>query len=287
MLSILFASSISLLSVLGMDSTISVLRTPSPESILIRAGTFTMGSDEATILDAMATCRLEPAGREDEACSPERFLHEYAPHQVYLSDFWIDRTEVTVARYRQCVAAGRCNEPPYASGGQRFDQPNFPVVFVTWGEAQTFCAWAGGRLPTEAEWERAAKGMNQRAYPWGNVYNPLLSNHGRLGWDPLDPGDGFLELAPVDSFIDGRTADGLADLSGNVEEWVSDYYATEFPKASALNPQGPERGDDRVIKGGSFMSSRPWLRSSARAHEPPNVRRSVRGFRCARPHRQS
>lgn len=264
-----------------------LLRAPAADSILIRAGTFTMGSDEATIVDAINICQNEPAGRNEGECKNDRFVHEYAPHPVYLSDFWIDRTEVTVARYRRCVAAGRCSEPPYASGAERFDRPDFPVVFVTWHDASAFCAWAGGRLPTEAEWERAAKGLKERIYPWGNIYNPLLSNHGRLAWDPLDASDGFLELAPVASFPDGRTADGIADLAGNAEEWVADYYAPEFPNASVVNPQGPETGDERVIKGGSYAGARPWLRAAARHHEPPNVRRSFRGFRCAKSHPQS
>lgn len=260
------------------------LQTPAADAILIRAGTFTMGSDELAIAEAIAQCRLEPGGSEEDACRQERFLHEYAAHPVFLSDFWIDRTEVTVARYRQCVAAGRCLEPPYASGAERFDRPSFPVVLVSWHDASQFCAFAGGRLPTEAEWERAAKGQKNRRFPWGQIYNPLLANHGRLSWDPLDSGDGFLELAPVASFPDGRTPDGIADLAGNVEEWVHDYYAPELPRVSAVNPRGPDNGNERVVKGGSYAHARPWLRGASRNHEPPGVRRPTRGFRCARPH---
>lgn len=267
----------------GLDGGVSVARTPAADAVLIRAGTFTMGSDDETILNAISECKLEPAGHPDSTCHLKFFVHEEVPHRVYLSDFWIDRREVTVAQYGQCAAAGRCAEAPYAAGGERLNRPDFPVVFVTWNDAQTYCAWVGGRLPTEAEWERAAKGMTQRIYPWGNVYNPLLSNHGRLGWDSLDASDGFMELAPVGSFPDGRTADGIVDLAGNAEEWVSDYYEPNFPNASVVNPKGPDHGDERVVKGGSYGSARPWLRSSARAKEPPNVRRAFRGFRCVKP----
>jgi formylglycine-generating enzyme required for sulfatase activity len=245
-----------------------------------------MGSDDDAIDDATKLCRLEPAGSEDDECRKERFTNESAPHEVYLSDYWLDRTEVTVARYRQCVAAGRCVDPPYASGGERFDRPDFPVVLVSWYDASTFCTWAGGRLPTEAEWERAARGQLGRRYPWGQIYNPLLANHGRLSWDPLDPTDGFLELANVGSFPDGRTPDGFVDLAGNAEEWVLDYYAPEYPDASLVNPRGPDSGEERVVRGGSYVNARPFLRATSRNHEPPSVRRAYRGFRCARPHAQ-
>jgi formylglycine-generating enzyme required for sulfatase activity len=201
---------------------------------------------------------------------------------VYLSDFWIDRTEVTVAAYGRCVAAGACAPPPYAEGGERFDRPDYPVVLVSWNDARRFCAWAGGRLPTEAEWERAARGLTGRRYPWGNVYNPFLANHGAFAFDELDARDGFLELAPVGSFRDGRTPDGIDDLAGNVEEWVFDWFAQEYPKVSAVNPKGPDMGDRRVVRGGGYAHARPWLRGSAREKMAPGERAPWLGFRCAR-----
>jgi len=255
------------------------LRTPGPEAILLRAGTFTMGSTPTEILEARASCALSPPGRE---CGVPTFEDEYPAHEVYLRDVWIDRTEVTLARYRRCVAAGACLEPPYASGAARFDRPELPVVMVSWYDATAFCAWAGGRLPTEAEWERAARGSKGRHYPWGNLWNPTLSNHGKLDWDELDPSDGFLELAPVGSFPNGRTPDGILDLIGNVEEWVMDYYAPRYPDVSAVNPHGPATGDARVLRGGGYVHSRPSSRASARRFDLPSIRRPWRGFRCAR-----
>jgi formylglycine-generating enzyme required for sulfatase activity len=260
---------------------IAVIRTPGPDAILIRSGTFMMGSNELEIAHALAICQLEPA-RDECALAEEMFAAEYAPHEVWLSDFWIDRTEVTVARFRQCVAAGRCAAPPYAAGGERFDGPDLPVTLVTWNDARTFCAWAGGRLPTEAEWERAARGTALRRYPWGNVWNPNLANHGRFGWDYIDGSDGYLELAPVGSFRDGRTPDGIDDLAGNVEEWAADWYAHEYPRQSSVNPRGPDAGEQRVIRGGSYGDARPWLRGSARDKDWPGMRRANRGFRCVR-----
>jgi formylglycine-generating enzyme required for sulfatase activity len=209
------------------------------------------------------------------------FNVEYAPHEVYLSSYAIDRTEVTVASYRRCVDAGYCAAPPFAEGGMRFDRPSYPVTLVSWQDAVTYCAWAGGRLPTEAEWERAARGPSSRRYPWGNVYDPFVLNHGRLDRDALDASDGFLELAPVGSFPDGRTPDGIADMAGNVEEWVADYFAPEYPKESVVDPKGPETGEERVVRGGSYWHGRSRVRSAAREKDSATSRRPWRGFRCA------
>lgn len=284
-------------------SAVVVLKTPGPDAIRFPSGTFTMGSSEAEIAHAQMICQR---AQHDEDCRSDWFADEYAPHDVYLDAFWLDRTETTVAAYRRCVEAGACAEPPYSLGAARFDHDDYPVVLVTWTDAQKYCAWAGGRLPTEAEWERAARGRTGRRYPWGNVYNPNLANHGRSSWSDLDPidtyddGDGFLELAPVGSFPDGATPEGIVDLAGNVEEWVGDYYAREYPKADAANPKGPDTGDYRVVRGGAYggmgkpmaddnrlllmpLGARPWLRATARSFDLPSSRATWRGFRCARP----
>ncbi|MBK9263833.1 MAG: SUMF1/EgtB/PvdO family nonheme iron enzyme [Polyangiaceae bacterium] len=270
------------------------LRTPGPDAILLRAGLFTMGASSDDMAFARALCAAEPMGKP---CGDGRFSEEYPPHEVYLSDVWIDRTEVTVAQYRRCVAAGQCLEPPYASGAARFDQPDFPVVMVSWFDATNYCAWAGGRLPTEAEWERAAKGTRGRRFPWGNVYNGSLANHGKvfgelvheaLPWfvvnasETHDDSDGFTELAPVGSFRDGRTPDGIYDLAGNVDEWIHDYFKPEYPQGSLVNPRGPDQGELRVVRGGSYIHGRHQLRTTARQYDRPTRRWPWRGFRCAR-----
>lgn len=219
------------------------LRTPGPEQVLLRAGTFVMGSSDEEVTLARTLCQFEP--RHDD-CKDEWFTAEQSAHEVYLSDYWLDRREVTVARYRACADAGVCVAPPYAEGAERFDRPELPVVLVSWNDARRFCEWSGGRLPTEAEWERAARGPGDvargvagRRFPWGNVYNPFLSNHGAFAVDELDARDGFLELAPVGSFPDGRTPEGIDDSAGNAEEWVADWFAPEYPKANAVNPRAP------------------------------------------------
>ena len=261
-------------------SGVAALRAPESLEVLGRGGTFTMGSTDVEVAHAVDLCKHE-AGDDDRDCNEILFQIETPAHDVSLSDYWIDRTEVTVARYRACVRAGRCAEPPYSAGATRFDRPELPVVLVSHTDATTFCAWAGGRLPTEAEWERAARGLAGRRYPWGNVYNPFLSNHGKV--HQLDDSDGFLELAPAGSFPEGRTPDGIADLAGNVGEWVSDWFEKEYPKASELNPKGPDQGDFRVFRGGDYGRPRAWVRSAARLFESPGVRRPYIGFRCVRP----
>jgi formylglycine-generating enzyme required for sulfatase activity len=187
--------------------------------------------------------------------------------------FFLARTETTVAEYRRCVAAGACT-PPSFGGMSRFDRPELPVSFVDWQQARAYCRFRGMRLPREVEFERAARGAMRRRYPWGQLWNSRVANHGRFAPDPTDSSDGYTELAPVGSYPSGRTPEGVLDLAGNVAEWMEDSY-TEIPG-------GPPMSGIRVVRGGDFRKGSPWLRPAARIPEDPNLRAAHVGFRCAK-----
>jgi formylglycine-generating enzyme required for sulfatase activity len=253
--------------------------------IRVPASDFFMGSTEAEIVDSTLLCEREPLAT---TCDEQTFANELTRHHVKLSAFFLDRTEVTVADYEACVRVGRCKEPPYELGARRFQRGTFPVTLVTWDDAENYCEFRGARLPTEAEFERAARGQTGRRFPWGELANGHLANHGRLGLDTSDASDGFAELAPVGSFRDGRTPDGFLDLAGNVAEWVQDRYATQYPGDDETDPRGPDAAtatSARVVRGGSYDSPVAWLRGATRGAFLPSERRPSLGFRCARSQR--
>ena len=216
-------------------------------------------------------------------------------HDVTLKEFWLDQTEVTNGMYALCIQAGTCLEPLRVSSDRRpayFGNPEFqdyPVIQVTWGDAQAYCTWAGRRLPTEAEWERAARGDDMRTYPWGDEPpNEHLANFDNLVRD----------TSRVGSYAAGTSPFGALDMAGNVWEWVADFYDPNYYKtAPAADPPGPEQRIgryQRVIRGGSFQDVFVSLRLSNRGYElGPNPaaaygsadlggRASSKiGFRCA------
>jgi formylglycine-generating enzyme required for sulfatase activity len=265
-------------------SPIVALRAAGPNRILIRAGTFVMGSTAQEVEFAIDLCKKDWHGAD--FCE-KPFVNEIEAHEVTLSAYYIDRTEVTVSAYGRCVDLGRCSAPPFAAGGQRFERPEYPVTLVTWNDAADYCRFVGGRLPTEAEWERAARGPNGRRFPWGNAYNRALCNHGAPMLEETDDSDGFAELAPVGSFPGGRTADGIDDMAGNVEEWVQDAIddslGAHYPATSEVNPKGAAAGAFRVVRGGGYQTGASWLRSASRIIRPASERRTYRGFRCVHP----
>jgi formylglycine-generating enzyme len=266
------------------NAVVVALRAPGPSAVLIPMGSFVMGSDAAEITVAAEMCKREPLGDDD--CE-RPYSTELDAHEVALSAYFIDRTEVTVGDYRRCVQLGACEAPPFAVGGERFNRPGLPVTLVTFFDAERYCRFTGGRLPTEAEWERAARGASGRRFPWGNLYNPTLANHGVFGIDDTDDSDGFAELAPVGSFPEGRTPDGIDDLAGNAAEWVADVVEdlprARYSPASAINPKGAAVGALHVVRGGGYETGAPWLRGAARTFRLAGTRRSFLGFRCVHP----
>ncbi|HEX4338042.1 MAG TPA: SUMF1/EgtB/PvdO family nonheme iron enzyme [Polyangiaceae bacterium] len=263
------------------------LKTPGSPMLLVPAGSFVMGSTGDDIVAAIVDCQREPGG---DRCDQSMFANEAPLHRVTLSAYWLDRTEVTVGEYARCAATGRCAALPFGEGSNRFDQSRLPASLVTWDEARTYCEYRGARLPTEAEFERAARGVIGRRYPWGDLYNAHAANHGRLAWQQTDASDGFAELAPVGSFPSGKTPDGFLDLAGNVSEWVSDRFAPVYDESDAVDPQGPPVSGSspaRVVRGGDYRSPAAWLRGATRSAEVPGARRPWIGFRCARSARSS
>jgi formylglycine-generating enzyme required for sulfatase activity len=250
--------------------------------IRVPSSSFEMGSTPMEVLDAVTDCAREPLGSR---CREEMFSDELPRHRVTLSSFWLDRMEVTVRDYARCVARRRCRAIPFASGGKRFDRPEYPASLVRHGDARAYCRQRGARLPTEAEWERSARGPHARRYPWGQLYNSRAANHGRLGLDRTDARDGFAELAPTGALPAGRSPEGFLDLAGNVAEWVADRYAPSYPARDATDPKGPAVGAGSgafVVRGGSYESAAPWLRGASRSSAEPETRSPTLGFRCAR-----
>jgi len=210
-------------------------------------------------------------GADDSDASP----WEKPIRRVTLSPFRMARTETTVGQYAACVAAGRCSAPSCTSTGD-----DHPVACVDWQQSKAFCQWSGGRLPTEAEWEYAARGDDGRKFPWGNQ---TLSAR-RANCAESLCADGFEGTSPVGSFPDGRSPFGLDDMVGNVWEWVSDWFDLDAYESSATSdPTGPSSGSRRVSRGGSFYAGDVrYLRAALRYGDEPSYADAFLGFRCAR-----
>ncbi len=272
----------------------TVVRRPLDAMVPIRGGQFIMGASTELQSAALELCREEIGPRNKAACIRDVVESEGPQRKVYVSPFAIDRVEVSVAAWRICVQAGACSPAPLAVADQRFLRPTLPITSVTWSEAAAYCAWRGARLPSEAEWERAARGTDGRVWPWGNVLKANVFNHGRFGapddagsdFGPLirpDASDGATYLAPVGAHPDGASPDGVLDMAGNVMEWTSDYYRPESPQSmSMVNPHGPDSAAMRSLRGGSWRQPAFFARTSYREAAAPETRSNEIGFRCVR-----
>ncbi len=219
--------------------------------VLIPVGEFTMGSDK---------------GDDDEE----------PVHKVFIDSFYLDKFEVTNGRFAKFVEAIQ-SEPPWGFADKetpvlRQDQP---VRWVNWMEAMGYCLWAGKRLPTEAEWEKAARGSDGRAYPWGN--DPPTPAHAVFGLK-----EGSDTVSAIGNRDKGKSPFGVHDLAGNLYEWTTDWYDEQFySKNPAINPRGPVEGTAKVQRGGSYINGAYRLRSSFRTKGDPTEHDPNVGFRCA------
>lgn len=267
---------------------------------LVPAGPFLQGS-------------LDTAQKQSIIGSP--MGDEYPMETRELGAFWIDTYEVTIAQFSRFVAATeRVTVTEQLNAGRRWtpeegwilaegltwrnpmfpednalERPDHPVTQVTWPDAHAYCQWRDARLPTVAEWEKAARGYDGRRFPWGNEFDPSKANscgaycykHGLLQEAKGD--DGYRFTAPVGSFPEGVSPYGAYDMAGNVWEFVADFYDPYyFYYAPRFNPQGPRAGTHKIVKGGSFLSASSYLRTSSKSFDPLDEAYFGVGFRCAK-----
>jgi eukaryotic-like serine/threonine-protein kinase len=233
-----------------------------------------------------------PAGEFWMGCNEQvdnECMHDEKPyHKVYLDAFSIDKFEVTQGEYSECVKAGKrkggCQDNTKYDG---FTGDSQPVVGVTWDQAKAFCEWAGKHLPTEAQWEKAARGTDGRKYPWGNTFDGTKLNFCDKNcdsfWADKNVDDGYAKTAPVGSYPNGSSPYGALDMAGNAWEWVADWCGEKYSSSSPdKNPTGPSSGTNRVLRGGCWTFEPQFVRASDRNNIVPAYRDDLWGFRCAR-----
>jgi serine/threonine-protein kinase len=230
--------------------TVEYRGTDSAPMVFVPEGEFTMGSED---------------GAGDEA----------PMHTVNLAGYWIDQFEVKNFQYKQCEDAGACSSHRADSSSREsyYGNPDYdyhPVIFVSWDEANAYCSWAGKRLPTEAEWEKAARGTEALIYPWGNDFDITRVNADNVNGDTTQVGDY------------GPDPYGTYDMAGNVHEWVLDIYSDTYYQTSPTdNPTGPESGDRYVLRGGGWDTNGPDVRTAYRTSNTADYQAADVGFRCA------
>lgn len=254
--------------------TLTAQPTPTPT---ITPTPIPAGATQVSAIDNQVLVYI-PAGDFIMGADDSDIDHEKPKHTVYLDAFWIDQDQVTNAMYASCVNSGGCKYNVSDETNPRFKDPAFathPVVYVFWQDAVDYCTWAGGRLPTEAEWEKAARGENGGTYPWGeNPPDPGLANN------KMAVGD----TRPVGSYPNGASVYGVEDMGSNVREWVSDWYDPNYYSVSPReNPQGPASGEEKVLKGAAFGDPDSYTRPADRLKHVPGSPGINRGFRCVVP----
>jgi formylglycine-generating enzyme required for sulfatase activity len=255
------------------------------QMVKIPSGTFKRGSSFEETKGYLAECK-----KYDKSCSLWWFKDEIPDRLIFLKSFWIDKFEVSNIKYLEFVKAtghrpalddscetAKCDE------GNLWDDTSFPerinnqpVTQVSWYDADAYCKWRGKRLPSEAEWEKAARGPGGNKYPWGNA-SPKNRATFQRKWR------GVFTLTDVDSYPNGISIYGIHNMAGNVWEWVDDwYYINYYRNSRRKNPKGPANGEFKMVRGGSWVNFPDTLRSALRRWSRPGVRFNDTGFRCAK-----
>lgn len=276
------------------------------DMVRVSAGPFTMGLSDKEKRRYQKSC-IHEFNATSYVCKEDWFgALSLSERKVELDAFAIDRYEVTVAQYRQCAAAGGCDIAALVAGDERYLRDDLPMANVTFADATAYCAWADKRLPTEAEWEKAARGDDGRRWPWGNHDRSDGSNHGNVESDAIvrthglvprtprslnaaefvpDDSDGHQFAAPPGSYFWGRGPYGTYDMSGNVSEWVQDYFSAlgydDLPRDNPVRTE-PSGSGYRTVRGGSWNEPRILGRTYVHRPSMADRRWPWLGFRCAK-----
>lgn len=253
------------------------------QQVFIPAGGFIMGSPENVLL---AECRKY---RND--CQEGFYRSSEPPHTVDLKAYWIDRTEVTNAMYALCVKDRKCQKPgdvPLFGPETYFDNPKYdlyPVRNVTFEDAVSYCAWAGRRLPSEAEWEKAARGTDGRLYPWGN--DPVTGRNTNYcdkncprSYRDMDQDDGYIDTSPVGSFSAGASQYGVMDMAGNLREWTASLFLP-YPYQPYSGREDLTATRNRVVRGSHWDGTADFSLTAYRFEDFPEYQSTCVGIRCA------
>jgi sulfatase modifying factor 1 len=258
--------------------------------VVIAEGWFTFGASDEDLEQARRLCVNEriPFALRLRGCASDELLDAELPaRRVYLPRYALDRYEVTQAELGACVDAGVCDPSSYATEHPGLRAPALPAVGLSWTAARTLCAFRGGRLPSEAEWERGARGDTARRFPWGLHYNPALANHGMpsLSFDPTagaaSGDDGYPYLAPVRAYEQARSPHGLVQMAGNVWEWTVESFVGVRAQPLSVAPEVQQDNGVRTVRGGSFRTPALALRVTHREGRAEGRGFVDVGVRCA------
>jgi formylglycine-generating enzyme required for sulfatase activity len=247
--------------------------------VYVPAGEFVMGSTDAQIEDAFELCQ-----QYNKDCNRDFFTREAPQHTVTLAGFWIMQSEVTNAQYQQCVEEGVCSQPK----NEIWDKPEnaqHPVTHVDWSQANAYARWAGGQLPSEAQWEKAARGDDGRIYPWGDDWQGdrlnFCDKNCAFAWKDDGADDGYAETAPVGRYPAGASPYGAYDMAGNVWEWTSTLFQP-YPYDAEDGREDATASGNRTLRGGSWDVQRGRVRAPVRADFAPDNSFNSVGFRVVR-----